>query len=91
MMNSERGNWSSAATGRQTPVADQVVLGHLLPRYQAAQDWHETVRAEFALQGSGMGSKRSMRIGIVTLLRETVRRWRNRSLALPARTEMAAS
>jgi lipopolysaccharide biosynthesis regulator YciM len=90
-MNSDRRNWSTAAMGRQTPVADQVVLGHLLPRYQAAQDWQQTVQAALALQGSVSGGKRSIQIGILTLLCETVRRERNRSMALPKRTEMAAS
>ena len=87
-MSSERGTWSTAATGRQTPKADQVVLGHLLPRYQAAQDWQQTVQAELALQGCVSGGKRSIQIGIVSLLRDTVRRWRSRLWVLPVRLAM---
>jgi hypothetical protein len=87
-MNSDRRNWSTAAMGRQALVADQVVLGHLLPRYQAAQDWQQTVQAELALQGSVSGGKRSIQIGIVSLLRDTVRRWRSRLRVLPVRLAM---
>ena len=86
-MASKRGNWESTSTNRQMLVADQLVLGHLLPRFQAAQDWQEIARAELALQGNRCGRKRSMSFRIVVMLREPVSRWRNRSSALPTRTE----
>ena len=35
---------------QRTSLEQQIVLGHLLPHYQAAQAWQDTVRAQRLLQ-----------------------------------------
>ncbi len=67
-----------AAKGQQPLLPDQVVLGHLLPHYQAASDWQDVVRVQRLLachvsEGQALGT-----LGIVSLLRDALRGWRSR-------------
>jgi hypothetical protein len=84
MMNSHGGHWTNAtATGWRTPVADQVVLGHLLPHYQAAREWQDTVRAQRIVEGGLADGKPSRVQSLVSLLHDAIRRWRSRTWPLP--------
>jgi hypothetical protein len=51
MMNNDRGRWHlDTHQSRQTTLGRQIVLGHLLPHYQAAMDRQETVWIEHTRQ-----------------------------------------
>lgn len=76
-MHTDSRRWDRRTTHDQrTVLEDQVVLGHLLPHYQAAQEWQDTVRAQRFLQR--VGSAQQGKPAVVSLLRDAIRRWRSR-------------
>jgi hypothetical protein len=83
-MNTHQHRWTSAAaTRRQAALPDQVVLGHLLPHYQAAVEWQDTVRHERARWGDAPMAKRQGGSGVVTWLRAVARGWAQQRPAVP--------
>jgi hypothetical protein len=71
-------HWSGRA------LDDQIILGHLLPRYQAAQEWQAAVRAASAVRIAGQpadrGSASSDQHGHKAAT-HAVRRWWRQTLA----------
>jgi hypothetical protein len=75
-MNGHQENRSQlAAKGRRATMADQIVFGHLLPQYHAAQEWQDTVRALRTLE-SQLPNHPLSTVGILRALRDAIRRWR---------------
>ena len=62
----------------RTSLEQQILLGHLLPHYQAAQAWQDTVRTQRLLQSVVTDSTLPRTPGMVSLLHDAVRRWRSR-------------
>jgi hypothetical protein len=84
MMTNHGGNWSAtAAKGGQPFLPDQVVLGHLLPHYQAAQVWQDTVWQQHRLQDNAPPTKRQVGQGMVARLRDVTRGWRRQRWLRP--------
>ena len=84
MMNNHVERWSDAAAqAGQSFVPDQVVLGHLLPSYQAALDWQETVRHQHLFQDSTATIHWQVRRGVVAWVRDLARGWRRQGRARP--------
>ena len=54
----------------------QVVFGHLLPHYQAAQEWQDTVRAQRVLQTVVAGGPPSDEPAVVRVRHDAMRQWR---------------
>ncbi len=76
-------NGFAAAKGQQPLLPDQVVLGHLLPHYQAARDWQDVVRVQRHLAGHVSEGQARGTLGIVSLLRDALRGWRSRRSGSP--------
>jgi hypothetical protein len=84
MMSTHRERWSSAAGKQgQSSLPDQIVLGHLLPHYQAALEWQETVRHHCTLQSDAPSAHRQSGPSAVAWLRDLARRWRRQRRARP--------
>jgi hypothetical protein len=63
---------------QRTSLEQQVVLGHLLPHYQAALGWQDTVRTQRLLQSVSADGMLPRTPGMVSLLHDAVRWWRSR-------------
>src|SRR5688572_15537878 len=64
----ERRMNSTTAGDQRMSLERQVVLGHLLPRYQAATDWQDTVRTQHVLPSAITGGRRQIGRSVVTPL-----------------------
>src|SRR4051812_20412196 len=69
------GRWHPRRTFNQrTSLEQQVMVGHLLPRYQPAQDWQDTVWAQRVLQTVVTGSPLDER-AVVWVWHDALRQW----------------
>lgn len=72
----ERRMNSATAENQRISLERQVVLGHLLPRYQAATDWQDSVRVQRALPCATTGGRQQIGRSVVTRLCDVARGWR---------------
>ena len=78
-MHDDSGRWHHQGTFNQgTALEQQVVFGHLLPHYQAAQEWQHTVRAQRVLQTVVTGGTPRDEPAAVRARHDAIRQWRSR-------------
>jgi hypothetical protein len=78
-MHDDSRQWQRQGTFNQgTSLGQQVVFGHLLPHYQAAQEWQDTVRAQRVLQTVVAGDASPDEPALVRVRHDAMRRWRSR-------------
>src|SRR5690349_953978 len=83
-------DWQRKALYQQATLERQVVLGHLLPQYQAAADWQDMVRAQRFVECESVRGTPSGRPHAYWLLRDLLRRWRLLALSTPAVSRSSA-
>jgi hypothetical protein len=74
-MYDDRGRWHPRKTSNQrTSLEQQVMVGHLLPRYQPALEWQDTMWSQRVLQTVVTGSPSDER-AVVRVRHDALRQW----------------